>query len=81
MARHDQKPKREHLVCKPCSEGNCARCVDVYRYLSGKKDPICECRKKDHGGEPREQQIRDPFTNEIVAPGLTVDMDGNVKFK
>jgi hypothetical protein len=53
----------------------------VYRYLSGKKDPICECRKKDHGGEPREQQIRDPFTNEIVAPGLTVDMDGNVKFK
>lgn len=81
MARHDQKPKREHLVCKPCSEGHCHRCVDVYRYLAGKTDPICPCRKKDHGGEARDVQVKDPFTGTVHAPGLTVDIDGNVKYR
>jgi hypothetical protein len=55
--------------------------VDVYRFLSGKKEPICQCKKKDHGGEARNVQVRDPFTGEIHAPGLTVDTDGNVKYR
>lgn len=33
----------------------------------------------DLSGEPRLQQIKDPFTDEIVCPGLTVDVDGNIK--
>jgi hypothetical protein len=79
MSRHDQKPDSKHMTCSSCHDGNCTECVDVLRAV---KDlpPICQCKRKNHLGEPRDQQILDPETGTVHAPGLTVDSDGNVEF-
>ena len=78
MTRHDQKPNKRHMTCTNCSLGNCNNCVDVTRYLAGFTMPICQCSRKGHNGEPRDQQILDPETGTVYAPGLEVDIDGKV---
>lgn len=78
MARHDQKPPR--AVCSNCRNGNCEGCVDVLRSVYT-DDKLCDCRRKNHTGEPMSQQILDPETGTVHAPGLTVDSDGKVEFK
>jgi len=78
MARHDQKTKKKHLICPPCHNGRCDNCVDVARFLLGFEDRLCECTKKGHDGEPLDQQILDPSTGTVYAPGLKVDIDGKV---
>ncbi len=78
MARHDQKADRKHMICPKCGEGDCEKCVDVYRYLAGFEKPICQCRRKNHDGEPVDQQILDPETGDVHAPGLVVKADGEV---
>lgn len=78
MARHDQKPKKEHMTCLNCKMGRCVVCVDVTRYAAGFTSSICQCSRKDHSGEPRDQQILDPETGTVYAPELEVDIDGKV---
>lgn len=78
MARHSQKPSRQHMTCPNCHQGKCENCVDVGRLLAGFENTICQCRKKGHSGEPRDQQILDPSTGTVYAPGLKVDVDGKV---
>lgn len=73
--RHSQKPPI--FVCSHCQAGNCEYCVDVLRALFSQK-MICECKRARHLGEPVEQQIADPFTGTVHAPGLVVEADGTV---
>jgi hypothetical protein len=42
-------------------------------------ETICRCRKQGHSGEPRDQQILDPETGTVHAPGLQVSIEGEVK--
>jgi hypothetical protein len=77
MARHDQRPDKSMMICPNCKAGKCNECVDILRLVYSKKR-ICECTKKGHSGEPRDQQIRDPFDGKIYAPGLTVGEGGEV---
>lgn len=79
MGRHDQRVERKHMICSNCTKGECSTCVDVTRYLAGLRDPICQCRKRGHGGEPRDSQILDPETGDVYAPGLKVAQDGKVE--
>lgn len=79
MARHSQKADRKHMICKKCEEDKCVECVDTLRSIFFEK-AICECRRKKHNGEPRDEQILDPETGTVHAPGLTVTEDGTVTF-
>jgi hypothetical protein len=78
MARHDQKTDRRHMVCKACEVGNCVECIDVLRMVYTNKT-ICECIRQNHSGEPRDQQILDPESGTVFAPGLKVTIDGTVE--
>ena len=78
MAKHDQKVEQKHMVCSNCKAGRCEECVDILRILYTDK-MICECTRKNHNGEPRDQQILDPESGTVYGPGLTVSEDGEVK--
>lgn len=81
MARHDQKPRYEKIpfVCEECKFGACANCVDVLRMVYS-DITICQCKRSGHSGDPTDNQIVDPFTGSVHAPGLTVSRDGKVEF-
>jgi hypothetical protein len=78
VARNSQKPNKRHMTCPNCHNGDCNNCVDVTRILAGYTDEICQCTRKNHSGEPQQNQILDPETGTVHAPGLTVDIDGKV---
>jgi hypothetical protein len=63
------------MHCPACREGNCNSCPDKVMILLG-KERICTCKRSGHddlvNGEPRTQQVQDPFTEDIHAPGLIV---------
>jgi hypothetical protein len=79
MARHDQKPDDRHFVCSNCHNGNCFECVDVLRMVYT-DETICRCTRRGHDGEPNSQQILDPETGAVYAPGLVVSEDGEVTY-
>lgn len=79
MSRHAQKVEQRHMVCPQCKADNCEQCVDVLR-MAYTDETICQCTRKGHDGEPRDQQILDPETGTVFAPGLSVSQDGEVKF-
>lgn len=72
------------MVCPSCKDDNCERCVDRLRAIYA-DDFVCECTRNLHtekrDGEARLNQIKDPETGTVYAPGLTVDIDGKVTFK
>lgn len=78
--RHAQRHESKHMTCTNCKAGNCLDCVDITRARAGYDDPLCECRRKSHNIEPSTQQILDPETQEVHAPGLTVKQSGIVEF-
>lgn len=86
MARrlHDQRPDPRLMVCLDCKLGQCENCIDRLRALYT-TDWICTCTRKLHAekrdGEPTLNQVEDPFTGDIHAPGLVVGEDGQVKFR
>lgn len=65
------------MVCIPCTRGECQNCVDILRIVYATKT-ICRCEKRGHSGEPRDQQVLDPETSTVHAPGLSVDIHGEV---
>ena len=67
------------FVCSFCLMTECDKCVDIIRISSGYK-LICTCKLVAHAGEPRDQQILDPATGTVFAPGLGVTKDGTVVF-
>lgn len=77
MAKHDQRPDKRLMQCVPCKNDNCSGCVDVTLILLG-REPICTCERKKHGGEPRDNQVRDPFSGTVVGPGMVLTEDGVV---
>lgn len=79
MARHSQKPTRRLMICKPCKDGSCGSCVDILRSVYTDK-MICQCDRRGHDGEPINNQILDPETGTVYAPGLEVSANGEVKF-
>ena len=81
--RHSQKGDEDTFVCRQCRLEHCDQCLDKLRLLYA-KDRLCRCRRTLHlekiMGEPRLNQIEDPETGMIYAPGLTVNRDGKVTF-
>lgn len=77
MAKHDQRPDKSLMTCTNCKDGNCHKCIDVYRAVYS-NNPMCQCTRKRHSGEPMDVQIKDPETGTVYAPGLTVDELGRV---
>lgn len=77
MARHDQRPDDRLMVCKNCKDGNCSACVDVLRAAYA-DDLICRCTRRNHMGEPVDQQIKDPETGTVYGPGLSVSELGEI---
>lgn len=75
---HNGKIDPKRLVCTHCLQGNCNRCVDTVHIVLG-MDCWCQCKRKEHSGEPNTQQIRDPETGTVYAPGLKVTEDGKVE--
>lgn len=67
------------MVCVPCRRGDCTECVDVLRSVYTDV-MVCQCTRENHDGEPVRQQILDPETGTVYAPGLEVTIDGEVKF-
>jgi len=78
--RRNGQIDRKRMVCAHCLQGNCMRCVDTVR-IAWSMEPICTCTAKGHGGEPVEQQIEDPFTGDVHAPGMVIKKDGEVERK
>jgi hypothetical protein len=71
--------------CPACRSGECVNCPDRTFLLLG-KEPVCTCKRTDHNdkiaGEPRIQQVEDPFTGDIHGPGLIIDAEsGTLKSK
>jgi hypothetical protein len=66
-------------VCKPCTEGDCHRCIDIFR--SGyTPETSCPCEREEHAEDPSHRQILDPFNGTVYMPGGEVDIHGNVTF-
>lgn len=76
-ARNIDGSPMKAFVCTECKNDNCIRCIDVARVVF-KMEEICKCRRQNHRGEPRDRQIKDPFTGAVHAPGLRVTKDGEV---
>lgn len=70
--------KASLMTCPRCKAGMCRECVDVLRSIYT-DEMICTCKRPDHSGEPILVQVLDPFTGTVHAPGLTVDIDGEVR--
>lgn len=66
------------FVCARCQAGDCRKCVDVLRVIVDLRE-ICHCTIEGHDGEPFRQQITDPETGDVYAPGLIVRKDGSVE--
>lgn len=77
MARHDQKGQAHKFVCPKCREDKCVECFDIVRIFAN-LPAICFCTRRNHSGEPRDNQVADPFTGDVHAPGLTVTYEGEV---
>jgi len=77
VERYDKR-KPPPFVCTKCQAGDCENCIDVIRAVMSDV-LICKCRRKAHSCEPVDQQIKDPFTGAVHAPGLTVTKEGEVK--
>lgn len=77
MSKHSQRPDKSLMTCMRCKNGDCNNCVDVLRMVYTDQT-ICQCTRKNHSGEPVDQQIADPFTGAIHAPGLTVEPNGEI---
>lgn len=69
---------RKKKVCVQCKYGQCQYCLDILNVLYD-KSLVCTCELPNHSGEPRNNQILDPITGTVHAPGLTVTKDGEVK--
>lgn len=68
------------FVCARCQASDCEQCVDVLRVIVN-LSPICHCTIQGHDGEPINQQILDPTTGDVHAPGLVVKEDGTVEYE
>lgn len=66
------------FVCARCMLGDCEQCIDVMRVIVDLKE-ICHCLIPDHRCEAINQQIKDPETGDVYAPGLIVRKDGSVE--
>lgn len=66
------------FVCARCQSGDCEQCIDVMRVIVNLV-PICHCPIPEHDGEPFKQQILDPTTGDVHAPGLIVKEDGSIE--
>lgn len=81
---HDQRPEPRMMVCPNCKQDKCESCVDRLRRIYS-DETICTCTRKLHAekrdGEATLNQIKDPITGDIHAPGLIVTADGEVKFR
>lgn len=78
MSKHSQKSEPKYMVCSECVRDCCELCVNVSLILLGRNE-ICECKKQGHNGEPRDQQVLDPETGAVHAPGLTITEEGEVQ--
>lgn len=80
---HRQNASKALMTCLPCRMDGCGDCVDKIMLLLGRPQ-ICGCERQLHDekiqGEPRLEQIRDPVTGDVYAPGLVAKHDGGVKF-
>lgn len=76
--RHDQLGDAPTFVCTSCKADNCEQCVDVLRSVYSQQT-ICRCRRKNHAGEPKDQQVSDPFTGTVYGPGMRIKLDGTVQ--
>lgn len=65
------------MTCPNCKANNCAECVDILLILAG-SETVCTCTRKNHDGEPVDQQIADLLTGTVHAPGLEVAEDGTI---
>lgn len=64
-------------VCVDCKKGNCVNCIDVLRVVINLPE-MCHCKRKNHDGEPANEQIADPTTGSVFGPGLEVTQDGDI---
>ena len=67
------------FVCDMCKLSSCENCIDVLRAVYT-DDTICKCKRKDHSGEPVNQQVRDPFDGSVHAPNAVISEDGQVTY-
>lgn len=72
MARHSQEPDKKYFICVHCKLGHCYECIDILRMVYT-DEMLCRCTKAKHNGELVEAQIKDPETNTVYGPGMTVD--------
>ncbi len=79
MAKHSQKDKDKNWTCVQCQDKLCMACVDIIR-MTYTDVKICRCKLKGHNTEAFTQQVLDPETNTVHAPGLTVGEDGSVHY-
>lgn len=59
-----RKNKRPPYVCDPCKTRDCNNCTDIMRVVFDQQ-LICKCDRRGHDGEPRDKQVKDPFTGEV----------------
>lgn len=76
QARRQQPTKRE-MTCPSCKRGECTNCPDVLLAALG-RSVGCTCTRANHSGEPNQQQIMDPETGTVHAPGLEVGNNGQI---
>lgn len=76
--KHDQREIPGGWVCEHCQLGVCEQCIDVQRVLFGATVMLCDCKRKDHSGEPADKQITDPETGTVWGPGLRVTQEGEI---
>lgn len=81
---HDQKPDKRFMTCISCREDNCDRCIDRIRAIYS-SEMVCTCERQMHvmrrDGEAILNQIKDPETGTVYAPGLSIDTDGTVHYR
>lgn len=70
-------PKTE-FICTHCSAGDCNNCSDIMRIIVNLPE-ICQCARPEHSGEPVNQQILDPETGDVHAPGMVIHEDGSIE--
>jgi hypothetical protein len=81
---HSQQINEKLFDCPSCRDGSCSNCPDRILALLG-RDRVCSCGRSGHEdsitGEPRSNQVEDPFTGDIHGPGATVKAEsGEVEF-
>ena len=81
---HRQGTNPAMMHCPACREGNCVKCPDRI-FLILRKEPVCTCKRAGHddaiSGEPRTNQVQDPFTGDIHGPAAIVRSEtGEVEY-